>query len=100
MTLGVDDELLVRNGYARVYQDVRGIHRSEGDYVMTLPPRGPLNSGKVDHTTDTWDTIDWLVEERSGQQRQGRDHRRFLRRLPHPRGAASILIRRSPPRCR
>ena len=26
-------------------------------------------------------------EERSGQQRQGRDHRRLLRRLPHARGA-------------
>jgi putative CocE/NonD family hydrolase len=66
MTLGVDDEILVRNGYARVYQDVRGIHRSEGDYVMTLPRRGPLNSGDVDHSTDTWDTIDWLVKNVPG----------------------------------
>jgi putative CocE/NonD family hydrolase len=66
MTLGIDDEMLVRNGYARVYQDVRGIHRSEGNYVMTLPHRGPLNSGPVDHTTDTWDTIDWLVKNVPG----------------------------------
>jgi predicted acyl esterase len=29
---------------------------------MTLPPRGPLNSGAIDHGTDTWDTIDWLVK--------------------------------------
>jgi putative CocE/NonD family hydrolase len=62
MILATDDELLVRNGYIRVYQDVRGIHGSEGRYLMNLPPRGPMNSGKVDHGTDTWDTIEWLVK--------------------------------------
>jgi hypothetical protein len=62
MNLGVSDEPLVRGGYIRVYQDARGKHRSEGDYVMNLPPRGPMNSGPVDHGTDTWDTIDWLVK--------------------------------------
>ncbi len=62
MALGVSDEPLVRNGYIRVYQDSRGKHRSEGDYIMNLPPRGPMNSGPIDHGTDTWDTIDWLVE--------------------------------------
>ena len=29
---------------------------------MTRPPVGPLNPTKVDHTTDAWDTIDWLVK--------------------------------------
>src|SRR5579871_6822345 len=29
---------------------------------MTRPPIGPLNPSKVDHTTDAWDTIDWLVK--------------------------------------
>ena len=29
---------------------------------MNLPPRGPMNSGPTDHGTDTWDTIDWLIE--------------------------------------
>jgi putative CocE/NonD family hydrolase len=62
MALGVSDEPLVRAGYIRVYQDARGKYRSEGDYIMNLPPRGPLNSGAIDHGTDTWDTIDWLVE--------------------------------------
>jgi putative CocE/NonD family hydrolase len=62
MTLPVADEPLLRAGYIRVYQDVRGRHESEGDYVMTLPLRGELNRWKVDHTTDTWDTIDWLVK--------------------------------------
>src|SRR6266704_3540506 len=34
----------------------------EGDYVMTRPLRGPLNPTAVDHSTDTYDTIDWLVK--------------------------------------
>jgi putative CocE/NonD family hydrolase len=56
------DEVFVADGYIRVFQDVRGKHKSEGDYVMTRPVRGPLNPTKVDHTTDAWDTIDWLVK--------------------------------------
>ncbi|WCE04278.1 CocE/NonD family hydrolase [Pseudoxanthomonas sp. JBR18] len=45
-----------------VWQDIRGKYGSEGDYVMTRPPRGPLNPTKTDDTTDAWDTIDWLVK--------------------------------------
>src|SRR5262245_33929503 len=55
--LPLQDEFYVKNGYIRVYQDVRGKYGSEGDYVMTRPLRGPLNSTAVDHSTDTWDTI-------------------------------------------
>lgn len=54
-------DLVVDGGYIRVVQDVRGKHGSEGDYVMNRPLRGPLNPTPVDHATDTWDTIDWLV---------------------------------------
>ena len=60
--VGPADELFVADGYIRVFQDVRGLNGSEGDYVMTRPPRGPLNDSPVDHTTDAWDTIDWLVK--------------------------------------
>ena len=49
-------------GYIRVVQDVRGKYGSEGDYVMTRPLHGPLNPTPVDHSTDTYDTIDWLVK--------------------------------------
>lgn len=59
--LPVGDALFVQDGYIRVYQDVRGRNRSEGDYVMNRPLRGPLNATKVDHATDAYDTIDWLV---------------------------------------
>lgn len=62
MMLPAADEPLVRNGYIRAYQDSRGKHKSKGDYISTLPVRGPLNSGEVDHGTDAWDTIDWLVK--------------------------------------
>src|SRR6185503_18916188 len=55
-------EVIVEGGYIRVVQDVRGKHGSEGDYVMNRPLRGPLNPTQVDHSTDTWDTIDWLVK--------------------------------------
>jgi len=56
------DEVFVDAGYIRVFQDVRGKYGSEGDYVMTRPLRGPLNDSKTDHSTDAWDTIDWLVK--------------------------------------
>ena len=55
-------EVIVEGGYIRVVQDVRGKYGSEGDYVMTRPLHGPLNSTAVDHSTDTYDTIDWLVK--------------------------------------
>ena len=56
------DDNFVANGYIRVFQDVRGKHGSEGDYVVTRPIRGALNTTKVDHATDAWDTIEWLVK--------------------------------------
>lgn len=55
-------DVIVDGGYIRVVQDVRGKYRSEGDYVMNRPLRGPLNPTAVDHATDTYDTIDWLVK--------------------------------------
>jgi len=58
----VADEAVLDSGYIRAVQDVRGKHGSEGDYVMTRPLQGPLNPTSVDHSTDTYDTIDWLVK--------------------------------------
>ncbi|MBZ5520677.1 MAG: CocE/NonD family hydrolase [Acidobacteriia bacterium] len=55
-------EVIVEGGYIRVVQDVRGKYGSEGDYVMNRPLHGPQNPTPVDHSTDTWDTIDWLVK--------------------------------------
>ena len=55
-------ETILEGGYIRAVQDVRGKYGSEGDYVMTRPLHGPLNPTAVDHSTDTYDTIDWLVK--------------------------------------
>jgi uncharacterized protein len=55
-------DVIVEGGYIRVVQDVRGKYSSEGDYVMNRPLRGPQNPTPVDHATDTYDTIDWLVK--------------------------------------
>lgn len=59
--LPVSDRPFVADGYIRVFQDVRGKHKSEGDYVLTRPLKGPLNATPVDHATDAYDTIEWLV---------------------------------------
>ena len=55
-------EPIINGGYIRVVQDIRGKYGSEGDYVMNRPFRGPLNPTPVDESTDTYDTIDWLVK--------------------------------------
>ncbi len=55
-------DVIVEGGYIRAVQDVRGKHGSEGDYVMNRPLHGPQNPTPVDHATDTYDTIDWLVK--------------------------------------
>ncbi len=55
-------DVILEGGYIRVIEDVRGKYGSEGDYVMNRPLVGRLNPTKVDHATDTYDTIDWLVK--------------------------------------
>jgi putative CocE/NonD family hydrolase len=55
-------EVIVKGGYIRVVQDIRGKYHSEGDYVMNRPLHGPLNPTPVDESTDTYDSIDWLVK--------------------------------------
>jgi len=66
------DEGFVRAGYIRVYQDVRGKYGSEGVYVVTRPVTGPLNPAPTDHSTDAWDTIDWLVNKANLPESNGR----------------------------
>jgi len=55
-------EVIVEGGYIRVVQDIRGKYGSEGDYVMNRPVHGPQNPTPVDESTDTYDTIEWLVK--------------------------------------
>ena len=50
------------DNYIIVQQDIRGLHNSEGDFVMNRPIVGPLNNTGIDESTDAYDTIDWLVK--------------------------------------
>jgi putative CocE/NonD family hydrolase len=56
-------EKFAREGFIFVYQDVRGCHMSEGQFVNMTPQidvkRGPKD---VDESSDTYDTIDWLIK--------------------------------------
>jgi hypothetical protein len=60
--LNLANAQLANAGYILVIQDIRGRYGSEGDYRMLRPLIGPLNATKVDHATDAYDTIDWLVK--------------------------------------
>jgi len=53
---------LADEGYIFVFQDIRGRHKSEGQFVMSRPPRDPKNASAIDEATDTKDTIDWLLK--------------------------------------
>jgi len=52
----------VEDGYIIVHQDIRGLHNSEGQFVMNRPIVGPLNHTGIDESTDAYDAIDWLVK--------------------------------------
>jgi hypothetical protein len=68
------DEQFARDGYIFVYQDVRGRFQSEGAWVEMTPHRPVKQSNQdVDESTDTYDTIEWL-----------------LRNVPHNNGKAGL----------
>ena len=52
----------VDNNYILVFQDVRGRHKSEGEFVQVRPLNKNKKSKKdIDEGTDTYDTIEWLI---------------------------------------
>ena len=56
------DVLFAKEGYIFVYQDVRGRWMSEGKFVDVRPEVAQYKPGTTDESTDTYDTIDWLVK--------------------------------------
>jgi len=50
------------DGYIFVFQDIRGRYGSEGQFVMNRAPRDPKEARAIDESTDTYDTVDWLVK--------------------------------------
>jgi putative CocE/NonD family hydrolase len=53
---------LAESGYIFVYEDIRGRYKSEGTFVMNRPVVTHTAKTDVDETTDTRDTIDWLLK--------------------------------------
>jgi len=53
---------LAKSGYIFVFEDIRGRYRSEGQFVMNRPVVAHGAKTDVDETTDTRDTIDWLLK--------------------------------------
>lgn len=54
--------LFAREGYIFVYQDVRGRWMSEGEFVDVRPDIDNTNPTDIDESTDTYDTIEWLLK--------------------------------------
>jgi hypothetical protein len=55
-------QLFLDQGYIVAYQDVRGRYMSEGTFDECRPIRPARGAKDIDETTDTWDTVDWLVK--------------------------------------
>jgi len=53
---------LTAEGFIIVQQDIRGRFKSEGQFVMLRQPRDPKDKNAIDESTDTYDTIDWLLK--------------------------------------
>ena len=95
-------ETIIDGAYIRVVQDIRGKYGSEGDYVMNRPLHGPLNPTPVDESTDTYDTIDWLVKnvpESNGKVGVlGISYDGYLALMPlvHPHPALKVAVPMNP----
>lgn len=59
--LGPSDEF-EKEGFIFVFQDVRGRNLSEGKFVNMRPHQPNKNGTQFDESSDTFDTIEWLVE--------------------------------------
>ena len=53
---------LTADGYIIVSQDIRGRFKSEGEFVMLRQPRDSKDKKAIDESTDTYDTIEWLLK--------------------------------------
>ena len=59
--------LFAREGYIFVYQDVRGRWMSEGEFVHMRPHLSKkTKKTQIDESTDTWDTVEWLIKRVRG----------------------------------
>jgi len=83
---------LARSGYIYVAQDIRGRFKSEGEFIMSRPLADHHDPKAVDESTDTYDTIAWLLQNVSGNNGRagfiGTSYPGFLAMMagidPHP----------------
>jgi putative CocE/NonD family hydrolase len=55
--------MFMEEGFIFVYQDVRGRNMSEGEFAWMRPHKQKKSSpAEADETTDTWDTVEWLIK--------------------------------------
>jgi putative CocE/NonD family hydrolase len=64
-SLGPSD-LFSREKFIFAYQDVRGRYMSEGEFINNRPHKDVKGPRDIDESTDTYDTIDWLVKNVPG----------------------------------
>lgn len=57
---------MLKEGYILVFQDIRGKYKSEGKMEIHQPLIHATQKGAVDESTDTWDTVDWLIKNIKG----------------------------------
>jgi putative CocE/NonD family hydrolase len=72
--LGTSYAELADEGYIFVFQDIRGRFGSDGQFVMLRPMRDKSDASAIDESSDTYDTIEWL-----------------LRNVPHNSGRVGML---------
>jgi len=95
-------DVILSGGYIRVVQDIRGKYGSEGDFLMNRPNRGPQNPTPIDESTDTYDTIDWLIHNipetngRVGILGISYDGWEPLTALVHPHPALKVSVPMNP----
>ena len=83
---------LARDGYIYVAEDIRGRYKSEGNFVMMRPLADHQNRNATDESTDTYDTVEWLIKNVAGNNGRvgvvGTSYPGFLAMMagidPHP----------------
>src|SRR4249920_1364290 len=63
---GTSNGIMLKEGYFLVFQDIRGKYKSEGRMEIHQPLIHATQKGAVDESTDTWDTVDWLIKNLKG----------------------------------
>lgn len=66
---GYPSKYLVEDGYILVFQDVRGRYMSDGTFDNmrpNIPGNNRKNKAAIDESSDTWDTIDWMIKNIKG----------------------------------